>query len=473
MRPGPPSPTATSSSARPARAQLQFHVHEPASSSSLPTVWDVTWPNAPPFCPFTLPQSQSHDAGCVSSSASALADSSRSQFHVHSQTWRPLTPGCWMPLPSTTTERFVSSPSGGGRNRDPGAGRRRALLGDCSRGSGASDPDRDVRVLDAVLCRLGGRSIVAGGVRGGDGRVGLGDRPVVPGREHADRDVRVRGAVLRRDGDRALVDRALAGLGGRDRGGGGRAGGVRLLDRPVVAGAPDANGHGGVLRVGLCRRPQLRPPTGRSSTGADVSAAAVASAPAAAWFSCETGGPFPGLSTLTLDWLLPTPCWCAVAAAFAACATEPSCSLPLPAPPRPGSRPGCSRHRCRALQPCSRARLPPGSGRRERSACSGRRKRSAWSTRPRRADPPPGRSSPGGRSPASRERRPAGFARHLRREQVSRRRRTRAARRRAQRAPTARPSHHGRNPSPCACPPAKPLPAPPPSSRRRRCRREL
>ena len=94
----------------PARAQLQFHVHEPASSSSLPTVWDVTWPNAPPFCPFTLPQSQSHDAGCVSSSASALTDSSRSQFHVHSQTWRPLAPGCWMPLPSTTTERFVSSP---------------------------------------------------------------------------------------------------------------------------------------------------------------------------------------------------------------------------------------------------------------------------------------------------------------------------------------------------------------------------
>ena len=65
-------------------------------------------------------------------------------------------------------------------------------------------------------------------------------------------------------------------------------------------------------------------------TGADVSAAAVASAPAAAWFSCETGGPFPGLSTLTLDWLLPTPCWCAVAAAFAPCPTEPSCSLPLP-----------------------------------------------------------------------------------------------------------------------------------------------
>src|SRR4029079_94301 len=130
---------------------------------------------------------------------------------------------------------------------------RRALLGDSLRGSGASDPDRDVRVLDAVLCRFGGCSIVAGGVRGGDGRVGLGDRPVVPGRENADRDVRVRNAVLRRDGDGALVDRALSGLGGRDRGGGGRAGGVRLLYRPVGAGAAGANGQGGFLRVGLCR----------------------------------------------------------------------------------------------------------------------------------------------------------------------------------------------------------------------------
>jgi hypothetical protein len=65
--------------------------------------------------------------------------------------------------------------------------------------------------------------------------------------------------------------------------------------------------------------------------GTDVSAAAVASAPAVAWFSCETGPPFPGSSTLTVVWLLPTSCWCAAASAFAACATEPLCSVPLPA----------------------------------------------------------------------------------------------------------------------------------------------
>lgn len=61
----------------------------------------------------------------------------------------------------------------------------------------------------------------------------------------------------------------------------------------------------------------------------EVSAVAVAPAPAFASFSCDTGAPAPGSPTLTLDWLLPTSCWPAVAAALAACATEASWSAPL------------------------------------------------------------------------------------------------------------------------------------------------
>ena len=230
-------------------------------------------------------------------------------------------------------------PVGGGGNRDPGAGRRRALLGDACRASGASDPDRDVRVLDAVLCRFGGRSIVAGGVRGGDGRVVWATAPSFPGE-----NTRIETFVFVTPScvatATALSSTVLSAASG--------------AVTEVVAVAPAAFACStaplspglptrtvtAVFCVSVCVAAAAAAADWSLATGAEVSATAVASAPAAAWFSCETGGPFPGLSTLTLDWLLPTPCWCDSAAAFAACETELLCSLPLPgSPPLPAAAP--------------------------------------------------------------------------------------------------------------------------------------
>ena len=94
----------------PARVQSQFHVQVPAACSSVLVDRDVTWPNWPLVWPSAPPQIQFHEDGCVSSAASTLWASSRSQFHVHTQTWSPFAPGCWRRSPSTTIERSVSSP---------------------------------------------------------------------------------------------------------------------------------------------------------------------------------------------------------------------------------------------------------------------------------------------------------------------------------------------------------------------------
>jgi len=75
--------------------------------------------------------------------------------------------------------------------------------------------------------------------------------------------------------------------------------------------------------------------------GAEVSATVAASAFASAWFSWETCGPLPGLSTRTSTFVLPTPCCCAFAPELAACATEAPCSPLCPGAaalfPGPGS----------------------------------------------------------------------------------------------------------------------------------------
>jgi predicted oxidoreductase len=63
-----------------------------------------------PDCPFASLQIQSQELGCPSTEAARASDSSRSQFHVQIQTWRPFGPGFARFSPSTTTERSVSRP---------------------------------------------------------------------------------------------------------------------------------------------------------------------------------------------------------------------------------------------------------------------------------------------------------------------------------------------------------------------------
>lgn len=89
----------------PSRFQLQFQVQDPAACSSAVAGREVTWPSWLPSCA-AAPQAQFQLEGGVSNSASAVWDSSRSQFHVQTHT----VPGCWRWSPSTAIDRLVSIP---------------------------------------------------------------------------------------------------------------------------------------------------------------------------------------------------------------------------------------------------------------------------------------------------------------------------------------------------------------------------
>ena len=339
MGAGPPSPSPTPSWARRCGPNLQFHVHEPAVYVVPSLAAGVTWPTARRrvrrcAAPDPVPR-----GGLGVEQARRRSGSSRSQFHVHSQTWRPPAPGCWRSLPSTTTERFVSSPLGGGRNRVTGRRGRGARVA-LSAATAPDVPGLSTRIETFVfwtpLCvAVGARSVGAGGVRSGDGVVALAHRAVVSGREHADRDVRVAWRRPVSATATALSSTVLSPfVGGRDR----RRRGARRRCWPA---RPPRCRRG-------CRRGRSRPCSARLSASAVASAARRLVARGGRRASrrprrlgvglrlvlLRDRRAVPRLVDLDADRLLPTPSWCA------ALLRSPSARPSRPArcrsrPPRP------------------------------------------------------------------------------------------------------------------------------------------